>query len=682
MSVPAPPPTLLRGGMNMYRNPIKLTLFSALLLSFTMTASAQAGTDPSDPAAIDVLEKYIAATGGREAWSAIKTRRETSEMAIMNMTRKRTLTTDRANGRVYERVDQQDGVVENGFDGKRVWERTPFFHGYLKDDDPKAKAFRKNGKGLVNYRESGRVFHRAAAETVDGRPEIVLTSEEEDPFGRLITARYFFDSKSFLLDRVVRGGVVSATTAFEDYRRTSAGVLVPFVSRSITPQITVVSRTTSWEANIPVQSSMFEFGETAAEEQPQPPAAKPAASTATPVARDGEISEADRVATFTHAWEKVRDTYWDPAFGGVDWQHVRDEFLPRVKAAKTSRDFHLVLNEMVGQLGRSHFRVLPPEKVVSLHSHGDTLPDNAGIGMKCQWIDDQLVVTELDAGYPAAQAGVQKGWVVQRVNGSAPPGIYEKELKQSTGYHLRKEVSLPRAVNEVIAGPVSQKVELDFLDSTDKPVHLTISRKARPLSEQSRVTFESKRLRGGVGYIRFDLFFGDALEKFEQAIHSMSDAPALIVDLRGNPGGAGDMSVGIAALLARKAGSLGTSHSRYGKRDFSYEPAAGAFKGDVFVLTDERSGSTVEVLSGGLQGEHRATIVGAATAGAVLPSLIEPLQTGGALVYVVSDFRAPNGAVLEGAGVHPDVQAHIHRADLLAGRDPVVEQATALALHQ
>jgi carboxyl-terminal processing protease len=100
----------------------------------------------------------------------------------------------------------------------------------------------------------------------------------------------------------------------------------------------------------------------------------------------------------------------------------------------------------------------------------------------------------------------------------------------------------------------------------------------------------------------------------------------------------------------------------------------------VAILTDELSASTSEVMAGGLQDLKRARTVGGRTAGMVLPSMVERLPGGIRLQYAVADFRTPNGVLLEGRGVQPDVPVIETRTDLAAGRDPVLEAAEAALL--
>ncbi|MGH7720705.1 MAG: S41 family peptidase, partial [Gemmatimonadaceae bacterium] len=77
-----------------------------------------------------------------------------------------------------------------------------------------------------------------------------------------------------------------------------------------------------------------------------------------------------------------------------------------------------------------------------------------------------------------------------------------------------------------------------------------------------------------------------------------------------------------------------------------------------------------------LQEIGRATVVGVTTAGAVLPSVVALLPTGGALQHAISEYRTPRGTRLEGRGVTPSVEApRPTRATLLAGRDEALELA-------
>ena len=79
------------------------------------------------------------------------------------------------------------------------------------------------------------------------------------------------------------------------------------------------------------------------------------------------------------------------------------------------------------------------------------------------------------------------------------------------------------------------------------------------------VEFETKRLAGGVGYIRFSAFVPSLMEKLCGAFRSMKDAPGIILDLRGNQGGLLGMVGGLTGLLETDPTLMGTMQMRSGR---------------------------------------------------------------------------------------------------------------------
>jgi carboxyl-terminal processing protease len=165
------------------------------------------------------------------------------------------------------------------------------------------------------------------------------------------------------------------------------------------------------------------------------------------------------------------------------------------------------------------------------------------------------------------------------------------------------------------------------------------------------------------------------LPKIRAAIRDFADAPGIIFDVRGNPGGLGLLAAGIAGNLFAEQSSLGTMKFRAMEQKFVVYPQANAFKGRVVVLTDGGSASTSEVFAAGLQEQGRARVIGETTMGAVLLSVFDKIPTGAIFQYAISDYKSPKNILIEGRGVKPDREVKLTRADLLAGRDSQLEAA-------
>ena len=146
---------------------------------------------------------------------------------------------------------------------------------------------------------------------------------------------------------------------------------------------------------------------------------------------------------------------------------------------------------------------------------------------------------------------------------------------------------------------------------------------------------------------------------------------ALVLDLRGCPGGLLETSVGVAALFlpegevvahARGAGkeanqTYRASKAFYGRRsgaDPLSELPAAVRSLPLAVLVDQATASGGEIVAAAMQDHKRAVVVGRNTYGRASIQTITPLQLG-AIKYTSSYWTSPSGRTLHGSGVKPDV---------------------------
>lgn len=634
--------------------------------------SAKSATIPDDIRAI--LEKHVAALGGREKIDAVLTVEQTSETEIFGSKQKNYRFEDRKTGRFYARNETPTGVIESGFDGKRVWRNAPFFRGYLEDSDPQAKSLSSPPDRLHEYREKGWSFTRQPDETVEGTPCVALSTRHKNPQGEDVLTVYFLDAKTFLLRRVVEGEQVKVTTTFDDYRDIG-GQIVAFRQALVTPQVSLKTSVVEVKFNLPIPPNRFDFPNAAGAADAAPKKTAPEAGNG---ASGGKgFTEATRDQTFEQIWKTINDSHWDATFGGVNWKDVHDRYLPLVRESKTSADFHKLMNRMVGELNHSHVRVIPPDQVRGVSSR-DALPKEGSPDLAVRWLDGKLVVTEV--GPELEKEGLRPGFVIAAIDGKTPDDMLKTYRAAHPEFRLSEGFERVRAGREALRGKLDQKVKLDVLDGADQPRTILAGRREAPAG--LALSFESRRLTPEIGYIKFDVFFGDVFDKFKAALDEFRDTKGLIIDLRGNPGGVGQLASSIAGLLSDANGSLGLFQYRFQKQDLGFTGSGDkAYRGKVVVLVDELSASTSEVFSGGLQETKRVTVIGTGTAGAVLPSLQSLLPTGGALQYVVANFATPRGVVLEGRGVSPDVAVTLTRKTLLAGGDDVLARARTMLEH-
>jgi carboxyl-terminal processing protease len=182
-----------------------------------------------------------------------------------------------------------------------------------------------------------------------------------------------------------------------------------------------------------------------------------------------------------------------------------------------------------------------------------------------------------------------------------------------------------------------------------------------------------------VGYLRMTSFPNNIEQELGWAVSDIGRHPAMILDLRGNPGGLIDAVDATAGIFLPSGSLVATGAGRYSlfRRHFEANGDAGIrYDGRLAVLVDATSESGAEALASALQIYHRAVIIGEPTARHVLGVEVEEhLADGGLLRVATLDMRDANGNKLEGRGVTPDLIVARTPADLARGRDPQLRAA-------
>jgi carboxyl-terminal processing protease len=368
-----------------------------------------------------------------------------------------------------------------------------------------------------------------------------------------------------------------------------------------------------------------------------------------------------RLDSFNKVWNTINEKHYDPTFGGVDWNKVRETYLPKAEAARSDEDFHAVLRQMLGELKLSHFSVFPPPPTSGNESA------NGSIGIDIIWLDGLAVIDRVEKGSSSDMAGLKPGFVLSKIDGKSVldllKPIQASLAKRKLTDGIRK-VYLQRAVVALTFGKSETPVKIEVLQGDDWPKTVELIRRpftgemSQPVGHfpKQEVLFESRLLPGNVGYVRFNMWIIPQMPKIRAAVREFAQADGIIFDIRGNPGGLGGMAAGLAGLISDKQFSLGSMSSRGGATNLIAYPQSDPYLGKVVVLTDHGSASTSELFAAGIQESGRGKIVGDTTAGAVLPSVFELLPTGYMFQYAISDYKTPGSVLIEGRGVQPDVK--------------------------
>jgi len=219
--------------------------------------------------------------------------------------------------------------------------------------------------------------------------------------------------------------------------------------------------------------------------------------------------------SFEFIWSTIRDEYWDPTFGGLNWTAVHDELQPAIERASTMGQARQVMRQMIDRLGKSHFGIIPADVYGDLDER-DEATGTATAGIDVRVIDGKAIVTSVDEGSSASKQDVHAGWEILRVDG-APIAPVLHRIAELDANSTMRELHLARALVAKLSGGTGTVVHVEFLDGAGRRVTKQIERSEPPGAlarfgylPPMHVWFRSQRLAGGIGYITFNLFLDPA----------------------------------------------------------------------------------------------------------------------------------------------------------------------------
>lgn len=394
------------------------------------------------------------------------------------------------------------------------------------------------------------------------------------------------------------------------------------------------------------------------------------------------LPETPYTATFEQVWRTVLQKHYDPTLGCKDWPAMRREYGAKLADAKDAAAAYAVMNDLLNALGQSHFKVIPPRRDVTPETGGP-----ARVPVHVRLLGEQIVVVEPKLG--GVDSGLPRGAVITKI-ADKPVADIVADARAEAMRPAEVAFHAGLAVLGALSGEPGQKVSVTYLDPGRGDAEVT--RELTCVTPHGELTsfgnlrnlptiVEHRMIAGTkVGYLAFNYWMLPMVQRVEAAMADLraQGMESLVLDLRGNPGGVGAMAIPVARMVLRESGSLGKLQFRDFAQEFNVTGEAQAFAGPIALLVDEGTASTSEIFAAGLRDLGRVQIVGGrASAGAALPSLIERLENGALLQYVVGDYHTPKGTVAEGDGVLPDLVVPETRADFVAGRDPVLDAAVA-----
>jgi len=334
------------------------------------------------------------------------------------------------------------------------------------------------------------------------------------------------------------------------------------------------------------------------------------------------------------------------------WGITQQNFVD-LKALDPQRMTSGAIKGMLDSLGDPHTGYVDPQHYKFEQADLEGAFD--GIGAQVGVQNRRLVIIAPIEGSPAEKSGIRAGDLILQIDG-----------KDAAGLSVTDAVTM-------IRGPRGTKVKLSILHDGDKrPTDIEITRDQIRLPSVTR-----KVLPDNIGYVRLAFFSDKLKDELGPVLDSLvkSDVKALVLDLRNNPGGLLDETISVASQFL-KEGVVAHQVDRDGK-ETSYPVRAGGVATNIpmVVLVNKGSASASEILAGAIQDAKRGVLIGEETFGKGSVNRFHELTDGSALYITFARWTTPNGRLIEGKGLLPDIEVPLTEEDRLAGRDPQMDRA-------
>ena len=363
-----------------------------------------------------------------------------------------------------------------------------------------------------------------------------------------------------------------------------------------------------------------------------------------PTASGGSISDSPK-EVIDQVWQIVYRDYLDSSgdYDEKSWRQLRSKLLKKSFAGNA--ESYEAIRGMLASLNDPYTRFLDPKqfKEMRIDTSGELM--GVGIQLSLDTKTKELVVVSPIEGTPASRAGVLSKDVIVSIDGDSTKGMSTEDAVK------------------LIRGPEGSEVVLG-LRRGDQVLDVPLTR-AR--IEINAVTYRLNKTQDqrNIGYIRLKQFNANAAKEMRQAAKSLEEqgAEGYVLDLRGNPGGLLEASIDIARQWLNE-GIIVSTRTREGIRDVRRATGSAITDKPLVVLIDQGSASASEILSGSLQDNSRAELVGQKTFGKGLVQAVRGLSDGSGLTVTIAKYLTPKGTDIHKNGIEPDVTSEMTEKQL------------------
>jgi carboxyl-terminal processing protease len=277
----------------------------------------------------------------------------------------------------------------------------------------------------------------------------------------------------------------------------------------------------------------------------------------------------------------------------------------------------------------------------------DTSGHFGGVGLVISMKNGLLTVVAPMEDTPAFRAGLLSGDIIIEIDGEET-----------------RSMSLSDAVKKMRGDPGTDVTIKALRPSTHEVKEHTITRDDIEVASVK----DAKMLEDGIGYIRVTQFNEPTADNLKEELKKLTgqDLRALILDLRGNPGGLLTSAAGVAELFLPRGELIVFTKGRAetGRQEFKSSGSTHYTDFPMVILVNGGSASAAEIVSGALQDHKRAVLVGEKTFGKGSVQTVLPLEDGAAVKLTTAKYYTPSERVIHDNGIEPNIIVEMDPEDL------------------
>ncbi|MEZ4399449.1 MAG: MXAN_5808 family serine peptidase [Kofleriaceae bacterium] len=279
-----------------------------------------------------------------------------------------------------------------------------------------------------------------------------------------------------------------------------------------------------------------------------------------------------------------------------------------------------------------HSVLMDPEAAQELNA--STSGKFGGLGIVIRMVDRKLTVIRPIKNTPASRAGIKAGDHIVKIDNQATDVLTSDE-----------------AVDRMRGQPATPITLWVKRKGTDELLRFDLVR-----AEISVESVRSKLLADGVGLIKISNFQGSTGDETAQALTALraAGARAIVLDLRGNPGGLLDQAVETADLFVDQ-GTIVTTVKGGQRKPRRATRGDGETDFPLAVLLNPGSASASEIVAGALKNLDRAVIIGTRSFGKGSVQQLYRNDDGTMLKLTVEQYLTPGDRSIQSVGIVPDI---------------------------